>query len=251
MEWKKVSAIIYFIGIYTFANQLERSPFFFLFLFATMGIFTFMFTGTRQCMAMSICLMSFCFIKNRKIIPFILTVLLAFTFHKSAIFFLISYFIYNRKINTLNFILYGGFAVFSVLYLENIQNFFNNALDYEYRIEETGNGFIFFSFLFVLMFFSMIFLFSYKTINVQARGLANIAMISVFLWLLRLFTRVAERPSYFFLFFACALVSFSADAVKDLKQRSVLKFAIVAACLFLYVYRLSGNTLLLPYKTFF
>lgn len=249
--YQVVCATIYFVAIYLFANQLERSPFLFLFLFATMGIFTFMFTGTRQCIAMSICLMSFFFIRKRKLIPFLLMVLLAFTFHKSAIFFLVSYFIYNRKINALNIILYGGFSLFSVFYLENIQNFFNNALDYDYGVESTENGFLFFAFLFALAFFAIVFLFSYKTLNIHSQGLANIAIISVFFWILRLFTRVAERPSYFFLFFACALIAFSADTIKNFKHRCILKLMIIGACIFLYVYRLHSNSILVPYRTFF
>lgn len=249
--YQVICASVYFLGVYTFANQLEKSPFLFLVLFATMGLFTFMFTGVRQCIAMSICLMSFYFIRRRKLIPFVLVVLLAFTFHKSAILFLISYFIYNRKINTLNFLLYGGFATLSVLYLENIQDFFNNALDYDYEIESTGTGYLFFALLVVLVFFGIVFLFSYKTINKESQGLANVAIIAVFLWILRLFTRVAERPSFYFLFFACALIAFSVDAIKDFKHRCILKFVILSACIFLYVYRLSGNTTLLPYYTFF
>ena len=250
--YQVVCAGIYFVGIYIFANQLEKSPFMFLFLFATMGIFTFMFTGTRQCIAMSICLMSFFFIRKRKMIFFILTVLLAFTFHKSAIFFLIAYFIYNRKINALNIILYGGFSVFTVLYLENIQNFFNNVLDYDYGVESTGTGLIFFAFIFVLVFFGCVFLFSYKNINAHSQGMANLAIISVFFWFIRIFTRVAERPSYYFLFFACALVAFSTDAIKDIKQRSLMKVVIISLCCALYIYRLStGAQEYIPYTTYF
>lgn len=249
--YQVVCATIYFIGVYIFANQLERSPFMFLVLFATMGVFTFMFTGTRQCIAMSICLMSFFFIRKRKLIPFLLIVLLAFTFHKSAILFLVSYFIYKRKVSTINIIVYGGFSLLSVLYLENIQNFFNNALDYEYEIESTGTGFLFFAFLFALTFISIVFMFSYHTMTEQSQGLANIAIISVFFWILRLFTRVAERPSYFFLFFACALIAFSADSIKNFKHRCILKLMIVAACIFLYVYRISSSIQFVPYRTFF
>ena len=43
-----------------------------LFLFATLGSYTFMFTGVRQCLAMSVCFYSYRFIKGKKIITVVL-----------------------------------------------------------------------------------------------------------------------------------------------------------------------------------
>lgn len=249
LVYQIIYTLIYFSAIFVFCNQQERSPFFFLFLFCALGLFTFMFTGVRQCIAMSICLFSYPFIRKKKIIPFVFLVILAAFFHRSAILFVVAYFIYGRKINPFYVALYGVLSFASVYFLENIQDFFNDALDYDYEIETTASSPLFLVFILLLTTASIILLFSYKTLTVQARGFANVAIITVFFWILRLFTRVAERPSYYFLFFSCALIATAVDSLKSLKERYITKTAVVALCMVLYAYRLATNlSTLLPYS---
>ena len=247
-----IYSAIYLLSIVTFANQLEKHNFSFLYFFATIGTYTFMFTGVRQCLAMCICLLSYTFVKKRKLILFLLMVLLAFTFHKSAILFVIVYFIYNRKINWINAVIYVVFGALAYLYIDVLQNWFNSALDYDYGIEETGNGRIFFAIILVITLYSYFTILSNKKLTYESRGLLNIGTITLVLWLLRLVTRVAERPSYYFVFFSAAMLCYALDAPTNSQDRKIYKVAIYSAFMALYVYKfLTSFAVLVPYVSFF
>ena len=72
-----------------------------LFLYITMGLFSFHLTSFRQSIAMSICLLSVELIKKRKFVPFLILVFLASTIHRTAILFIFAYFFINNDIDWL------------------------------------------------------------------------------------------------------------------------------------------------------
>ena len=244
--------LVYLLALVTFANELEKGRFAFLFFFATMGTYTFMFTGVRQCLAMSICLLSYPFIKRKKLIPFILLVILAFFFHKSAILFLAAYFIYNRRLGWFNAVIYGVLAALAFINIETIQEWFNDTLDYEYGIEATDTGFIFFAIIVLVTAFAYFAILHYKKETRESVGLLNVAGITLVLWLLRLETRVAERPSYYFMFFSAAVLCHALDAPTKNGDKLIYKLVVYAAFLVLFIYRFMTNfSSLVPYVSFF
>ena len=153
--YQVICATIYLFAVTSFANQREEDPFFVLFLFCTLGSYMFMFTGTRQCLAISICLFSFRFIKKRKILPFALLMTLAFYFHKSSILFIAAYLIYSRKLTWWNILIYIILMAVAVVYLDVIQQWFNDQLEYDYEIEGNTGGVIFTMFMLVITAFSI------------------------------------------------------------------------------------------------
>jgi len=250
--YQVIYSSVYLLAVVTFANQLEKANFSFLFFFATLGIYTFMFTGVRQCLAMSICLFSYKFIKERKFIPFLLLLVLAFTFHKSAILFIGAYLIFNRKINWLNSLFYVAFGTLAYLYIEIIQEWFNDVLDYDYGIEETGSGLIFLLIVTAITAFSYFTVLYYKKQTKESVGLLNIGVITVILWVLRLATRVAERPSFYFLFFTAAMLCHGLDAPTKERDRIIYKVVVYLICMLLYAYRFTTNfASMIPYQMFF
>ena len=83
------------------------------------------------------------------------------------------------------------------------------------------------------------------------KAFMNINFIALLLWILRIQTRVAERPSFYFLFFSCALFAYTLNRVKDRQIYFLAKIAIVVLCLLLYVYRFSTNfASFVPYKLY-
>lgn len=250
--YQVIYSSVYLLAVVTFANQLEKANFSFLFFFATLGTYIFMFTGVRQCLAMSICLFSYKFIKEHKFIPFLLLLVLAFTFHKSAILFIAAYFIYKRKISWLNTLIYAAFGALAYVYIKAIQEWFNDVLDYDYGIEETGSGLIFLLVVTAITAFSYFTVLYYKKQTKESVGLLNIGVITVILWVLRLATRVAERPSFYFLFFTAAMLCYGLDAPDKGRDRIIYKVAVYSACMILFVYRfLSSFSYMIPYHSFF
>ena len=240
---------IYLISVVNFAYHLEKGSFFFLYLFGTLNLYMFLFTGVRQCLAMCICLWSYKYIKKRKIIPVILIIALASTFHKSSVVFILAYIIYSNKVNFLNSVIYllGGIVAF--FNIEFIQSWFNENLGYDYGVEETGNGLIFFLVIIIITAYSMIMIFQHKNQKPETMGFININFLTVICWILRLATRIAERPSYYFMFFTIAMLCAGVYSVKDNRERVQMKTLIIVATIILYIYRLSTNfSSFIPYQ---
>lgn len=70
----------------------------------------------RNYIAVAICILSVPFILKRKLVPFLLMVLLAYSMHQSALIFLPAYFIYDLKVNwwTVALIIISSVAVYFV-----------------------------------------------------------------------------------------------------------------------------------------
>lgn len=250
--YQVIYSTVYLVSFVTFANNLEKHNFSFLFFIATMGVYTFMFTGVRQCLAMCICLWSYPFIKRRKIIPFILILLLAFTFHQSAMFFVVTYFIYNRKISWFNSLFYVIFAILAYVYLEVIIGWLNDQFDYMYGVDTPGNGYVFFAVITLVTAFSFFMILYYRKQTPESVGLLNVGIITQLMWILRLVTRVAERPGYYFVILSGAMLCYALDAPPKSRDRVIYKIAVYSAFVILFAYRLStGHAALVPYTSFF
>lgn len=94
-----VCAFIDFISIAILIYEKSKLPLLSWMIFLGLPVFLIFFSGLRQGIAISIIVLSVKFIDEKKIIKFILTVLLASTFHKSAIVFFIAYPLYHVKIS--------------------------------------------------------------------------------------------------------------------------------------------------------
>jgi len=246
-----ICATIYLLAITSFTNQQEENHFLILFLFGTLGMYTFMFTGVRQCLAISICLFSYQYIKNRKIVPFVILMFVAFYFHKSSILFASAYIIYPRKLSFWNTLIYAAIVIFAVLYLDVIQQWFNEQLEYDYEIEGGAGGVIFTALVVAMTTFTIFIVVSNKATSKNAQGLINIGLIATLFWALRLFTRVAERPSYYFLICVFASFAYSISTLKKQNEKDILKILVVVFALALFVYRLTANQASFVPYTFF
>ena len=118
-----------FFAIWTYRNSDQ--PFLTSLIYLALPCFLINYSGLRQGLAVSITLVAFEFIKKKKIIPFVLCVLLAATFHSSATIFFIAYPVYwiqwkiiPKKFTTVFPIVvyalrYALFPILSRLYQQN------------------------------------------------------------------------------------------------------------------------------------
>lgn len=93
------TALLSIIPIFLIYNTYSENLPFSIIVYMGLTCFLATFSALRQSIAVGICIGSFYFIKNKKIIPFILLVLLATTFHSSALVFLFAYPLYRIKIS--------------------------------------------------------------------------------------------------------------------------------------------------------
>ena len=115
-------------------------------------VFLLNFSGLRQAIAMGITALSFNFIKEKKPVQFILLVILASLFHKSAIVFLAMYPIYNIKLDKFGKVM--SIVVLGIVYFARV-NIFNLAMSIlGYAIVPDMNGsimlFIFYTMIYIL-----------------------------------------------------------------------------------------------------
>ena len=244
---------IYFIGYYSFAKLLDkRTGFLFVYFLITLGLFYFMLTGVRQNIAISICLFSVQFLLKKKYIIVTLLIALAFTFHKSSLLFLFAILLYDRKLTKLNIFLLIIGLILASTYLVALQVWANDNFEYDYGIEETGNGGIYLTIVLLMTLLSIMY-YKHKGQNIGfTRFLFNANLLTLFLWILRLQTRIAERPSYYFLGISCALYAYVYDYYKSLNQTGqIMRWGIAVVTYVLFAYRLLSNfRSIIPYNTF-
>lgn len=195
-----ITAFILFGVLIRFANKYTENPFVFLYMFMTLGTYSFYETGLRQALAMTTCLIAVDFVHNKKIFKFVITVLIAALFHKSAYIFLILYPLARLKNQYLKLAVNGVAAIISLLGFTVFQGWFNELLGYDYEIEETGNGEIFAILVTLTVIFAMYILFNERGEKVGQDVIVEMALLTAIFWLLRLISRTAERISFYFMF---------------------------------------------------
>lgn len=105
------------------------------FLFMMMGCWSGAFNGVRQYLAASILLCGYKSLRERSFIKYCIIVFVAFLFHRSAIVFILLYFIVDREINIPNIIILIV-ATGLLLYSYNrVFQFANFVMDQEYSLE--------------------------------------------------------------------------------------------------------------------
>lgn len=155
LVYQVIVALIYYVSVVEFACNFKGVEFDFLYLYGSLGLYKFMFTGVRQCLAMCICLWSFKFIKERKLIGFAALEALAFTFHKSSILFLPAYFMFHKKKSSVTSLLMPLVIVALPFITPGLQGWMARFLSYDYEaVESTQNGILSFLCVLVISIFS-------------------------------------------------------------------------------------------------
>lgn len=117
-----IVAIICLAGVYISIKQYSQNYFFSIFIYITMQFYIFLFSGLRQAIAFSIIWISLKYVIERKLFKFILFVLIASTFHKSAIICLPIYFIATKKITLKYFMFFMWTLIVAFVFKGEIVN---------------------------------------------------------------------------------------------------------------------------------
>lgn len=239
--------IIIYITLYHFINQTAQRKCLALLFFITLGFFQFAMSGVRQTIAICIILWSYNFIKRRKLVYFAAFIALAMLFHKSAILFAPAYLIANMKLCTRNIsmMLVGMIVLFSVsdILLLSVAD----VMDYNYGIEETGNGYLFF---FIVCAITYLCLKNKTKLIRQNHGnliVFNINFISLALWTVRLISRTAERVSLYFMPYTYIALEEYLSSCPVERRRVHITFSIILSCA-LFIYRISEQPALCEFK---
>lgn len=245
-----ITALFICLSIGHFIYQTAKEPMLALLFFITLGFFQFTLSGIRQSIALSITLWLYPFIKQKQFIRFIIGLFIASLFHKSAWLFLPAYFIAQQKITPIRILieLLGFLLLF--LSAERLLLITADIMDYNYGIEETGNGYIFFI---IVLLITICGIFNRTAIiqqNPTNKYVLNLNFISFSLWGLRLISRTAERVTLYYMPYSYLLLEeMIMSQKKSIKQFSL--FIVILLAISLFFYRLSKDSSISPYTFYF
>lgn len=235
-----------------FVYFLERNsckPEWFVLMFLALNLYAFYMTGLRQAFAMTICLLAYEKIKEKKLVWFLLLVALAMSFHTAAMFFIPAYFIAHLKTTKAKIPLYIIVFIIAAIYNEELFMFAGDAFEIEYGIEQAGNGYVMIGLMFIITVLSFLRLKTLIAYNENNKYLIQLNVIHMGFWMLRLFSRTAERPTMFYTFFTILLVEQLIMSIKNKETRAIVNVGVTGFATLYFFYRLPGMGIT-PYSFF-
>lgn len=234
-----ITAFLSLFGVFDLIWRNSKSPVLSLYFYITIGNFWFILTGIRQAIAMSICMLAMRFVQNRKIIPFLLCIWLAAQMHHSAYIFVVMYFLGTRKVDIINMLINTVVTVIAYFSYEELLDYANELLDYDYGVEQTDNGLIFFAILLVVIVFAFITKPDWVK-DKKSLVIMNSGVLTGIIWFFRLVGRTAERPSMYWLNTVPVMLSESVESIEDRQGRMYIRLVIIGFTLLFFAYRARG-----------
>ena len=221
-----------------FISKNSEDPLISWITFICLGSMTFAMNGMRQALAMSICLLSYRYAREKKFIRFLLVVLLATLFHKSAMIFLLVYFLRNLRLNWQSLGLLVAIVAILLVSANSFASLYDSLTGEDYAAGESfESGGIIVIAIYAIAIMGML-LFSKRLKEPQVFFPFALITIGFSLYLIRfLSTQMYERISYYFAYFLMLAFPLTfADMEK--KTRSIVRICFVIASIMLFAYRI-------------
>lgn len=233
-----VTAFVTIFPIYIFYAKEKRYSYLLIVLFLNMPCFLMLFSGLRQAIATSIGLLAYMFIEKNKHIRGVLLILLAVTFHVSAVVLLLIYPAKYLKIKTKHLAFIAPALL--VIYIFRVQIFTlilyilpPKYIEFYGEIQQTGA-------LGMLVLFLIFSVFSFVILDENIMSpkdyfLRNILLISTIFQFFVPIHGLIQRASYYFLIFIPISILGIVQAPKR-KLKNISNIAIVVMGCFFTVY---------------
>lgn len=213
------------LGVWIYRNS--KNPFISFLIYSVLFYSFFSITGIRQTIATSIIVfIGYKYIKERRLLPFILLTFIAFTIHKSALVFFPFYFLANKKVTKKYLITMLSLFPLLMFFRVPLALFFQDISGYEYGIYE-GAGTMNFTILLILV--ALVGLWKSKIIltnNPQSTHFFNALIISVLTTPLTWVNPSAMRVVQYYSIFLLLLVP---DIINSFKkdERPIVYFVVI------------------------
>ena len=194
--------------IYHTYKRLCGDPSLTIVLFCTMSTFVMMFSGIRQMLAIGIGFIAYEFTRNKKLVPFILTVILAMCIHTSAFMLAFMYPLYRAKVTRKW--LYVVIPVLLVIFAFNqpiftvLSAIIEAYTEYEGGISSTGAYTMLI--LFVLLAVFAFVIPDERYIDEETIGLRNFMLLALALQMFSPLHTLAMRMNYYYIIFIPLLI---------------------------------------------
>ncbi|MBK1781745.1 EpsG family protein [Advenella sp. WQ 585] len=219
-----------------------------IFLFITLGSYTFFFNGLRQGLAMAIFTLATPYLLEKKLIPYIFICAIASLFHTSALFMLPFYFITNTNIKLIYKIL--GSFILSLLSSSLIINYFastNKRYEGYAQVSESAGGLITLAFFILIAIFLYFIQYYYKIKDQIYTKLFTFYICGVSLIIpIAMLETSASGPQRFLSYFQWTLILLFPFAFKKINT-SFATGIFIFLSLFYFLMRTSRFSNLTPY----
>jgi len=233
-----LTAVVIVCCTASFISRNSEDPTMSWIVFICLGSMTFAMNGMRQALAMSICLLSYRYAKEKKLFRFLLIVMLAVLFHKSAMIFVLIYLLRNLRLNWKSMTFLGAIVAVLLVFANRFAFLYDSMTGEDYATGESfegGGGVVILVYLIAIV---GLLIFSKRLREPQGFFPFALIVIGVSLYLARfLSTQIYERISYYFTYFL--MLGFPlvfADMKNEIRKPARVCFMI--ACIALFVYRI-------------
>ena len=216
-------------------------------LFLILPIFTMCFSGFRQALAIAVVPFAFYFAQKRKLIGFIITVLLAMSFHNSAVFLAFLYPVFHMRLTKRSLYFIVPSLILAFILNRQIYALVLGILGgkYEERYSDmSGTGAYTMLILFILLaVFSFVFTDESK-MDKYDFGLRNILLLIVVLQFFAPVNSIAMRVNYYYLLFLPIIIPRMVVCHNDRYKNFVYiaQYGMVALFTFYFFYKLSHGS---------
>ena len=243
-----IISIIIIIPIATTMIRKSKMPALSILLYMAFGFLTMTFSGLRQSIAMGILFFSYMYIQDRKIVGFLICIILACTFHKSAIGFIIAYPLYNLKLRYKDYLFVIPIFLIAFLLRRQIFEYLAFLFKGESVLAEATGAYGLFLFMISVLILSYIF---YRKENKDVNAYRNYILVAIFIQMLASCSYTVGRMGYYYWIFITLLVP---EVLKNQKKgldRFLYGTAIIIFLVVYYIMNLrTGYLNIVPYLFF-
>ena len=238
--WMALISTIFIVAVGIIIKRYSKAPMVSWAYVLGVFIFVFILQGLRQSVAMAIILFSLKFIYDRKLLKFLLLVLLATLFHQSALVFLIVYPLYNLKVTKIHFLIIGiSFFMCTVMpaRVKQFIGFFVEDSRFEDYLEGRENMYSLSGFLLLFIIFAFCYMFKDEEImkEPQNQFLYTLSMLGLVFQSAAGLVAEMFRVSYYFNMFNMLLVANVSVAVYDKKKIAVKSALILVFAAYFFI----------------
>src|SRR5690625_3234240 len=241
-----ITSFIALLGVFYFIYKNSTSVILSVYLYLTLYLYFFSFNGIRQAIAMSIIVMGLHFIIQRKLLKYLIMVIIATLFHETAILFIMLYFIYNLKLTYKNVLITLSSFFLIFLGIEYIINYFlsiSRSLSY---IDTTSLSLERGGMLFPLINISILFFVMY--IKISSKGNDKKLDFFIYIILFGVLSSVLSlkiykllRLNYYFLIFYIVAIPYAVQFVSDKNRRLIFSYVVISVSGLYFFSRLSNG----------
>lgn len=227
--YKFIVAIIFTVALGKYIYKYSTDPCLSFAIYGSLFYNMFSLTGYRQVLAVALILYGYKFIRERKLIPFLVLVLISSLFHKTSLMFILLYVLANKKLKPMYLLFIAMMFAVMLIFNNRIFNIVKNIFGYD---EYAGNyGFKQLTFTILYSALTIVAFWKYKDVvkeDPSALQLYNGLLLS---WIM--FPFVLESPSalrlvYNFGFVILPLVPKILKTFNEGNERQIVYLAIYA-----------------------